>query len=219
MTSDRVEQLDAHAEVFYRRLLNRCDDFGLFDGRLSILRSTLYPLRLDRVREADLQRWIAACVKAGLIVLYESSGKPYLKVLDTRWPERTEPKFPPPTDDQLATANGCQQVLALSVSKSVSISKSIAKAVPNRAPPRPPSSVVVSEFMQTLGLSQAEASKEAEAFWDHFSSNGWKVGGKAPMQDWAAAARGWVKRRHEYQKSDPSPPGPTLEELKARIKK
>ncbi len=35
---------------------------------------------------------------------------------------------------------------------------------------------------------------EAEKFFDHFSSNGWKVAGKAPMKDWMAAARNWVRR-------------------------
>ena len=35
---------------------------------------------------------------------------------------------------------------------------------------------------------------EAEGYFDHFSSNGWRVGGKAPMKDWRAAARNWVRR-------------------------
>lgn len=97
--SERVDQLGCPEEVFYRRLLNEVDDHGLFDARPAILRATLFPLRLDRVREADISRWTAACQKAGLIVLYEAGGKPYLKVLDTRWKARSEPKFPlPPAD-------------------------------------------------------------------------------------------------------------------------
>lgn len=32
---------------------------------------------------------------------------------------------------------------------------------------------------------------EPESFFDHFESNGWKVSGKTPMQDWKAAARNW----------------------------
>jgi hypothetical protein len=94
--SERINRLDANEEVFYRRLLNEIDDHGLFDARLSILRATLFPLRLDRVREADISRWMAACQKAGLIVLYEAGGKPYLKVLNTRWKVRSEPKYPLP---------------------------------------------------------------------------------------------------------------------------
>jgi hypothetical protein len=32
---------------------------------------------------------------------------------------------------------------------------------------------------------------EAEKFFNYFQSNGWKVGGRAPMKDWRAAARNW----------------------------
>jgi hypothetical protein len=40
---------------------------------------------------------------------------------------------------------------------------------------------------------------DAEGFFDHFTSNGWKVGGKAPMQDWKASARGWVRRNKQKE--------------------
>lgn len=33
---------------------------------------------------------------------------------------------------------------------------------------------------------------EAEKFFNHFESNGWKVGGKSPMKNWKAAARNWM---------------------------
>ena len=45
---------------------------------------------------------------------------------------------------------------------------------------------------------------DPEAFVDHYESNGWKVGGKAPMKDWRAAIRNWEK--HGYgprNKGDP----------------
>lgn len=104
INSDRVNQLDWPAEVFYRRLLNKVDDHGLYDARPSVLRSSLYPLKVDRVREADCTRWLAACEKAGLIVLYEAQGKPFLQVLDTRWQARSEPKYP------LPPVNRCSQL-------------------------------------------------------------------------------------------------------------
>ncbi len=133
LTSERVDQLDPAAEVFYRRLMSKVDDHGLYDARLSILRTQLYALRVDRVREADIARWLAACETAGLIVLYahdsgasssrriaasEMAGlavseKPYLQMLDTRWTARSEPKHPLPPDDigkpLRATENSCKQ--------------------------------------------------------------------------------------------------------------
>lgn len=113
LTSDRVDELDAAAEVFYRRLMSKVDDFGLYDARPSVLRASLYPLRIDRVREADIARWIAACEKAGVIALYQHDGKPYLQMLDTRWTERSKPKFPlppdPGCDTMRAGENTCEQ--------------------------------------------------------------------------------------------------------------
>jgi hypothetical protein len=107
LTSDRVDALDFASEVFYRRLMSKVDDHGLFDARTSVLRASLYPLRIDRVREADISRWIAMCEKAGLIALYQHDGKPYLRMLDTRWPARSDPKYPMPTEE--GVANSCKQ--------------------------------------------------------------------------------------------------------------
>lgn len=39
---------------------------------------------------------------------------------------------------------------------------------------------------------------EAEKFYNHYQSNGWKVGGKTPMEDWQAAARKWMLNRAEF---------------------
>lgn len=109
LNSDRVNALDWPSEVFYRRLLNKVDDHGLFDARPAVLRTSLYPLKVDRVREADCSRWLAECEKAGLIVLYKVDEKPYLKVLDTRWNVRSEPKFPKPPS---AMSHNCAQLQA-----------------------------------------------------------------------------------------------------------
>lgn len=132
LDSERIDQLDAPAEVFYRRLMSKVDDYGLFDARIAMLRSSLYPLRVDKVREADIARWIAACEKAGVIALYASSGasssrriaacemaglaapeKPYGQMLDTKWQVRSEPKHPLPPwgkgEPPPAVENNCLQ--------------------------------------------------------------------------------------------------------------
>jgi hypothetical protein len=43
-----------------------------------------------------------------------------------------------------------------------------------------------------------EAQAEAAAFFDHFESNGWRVGGKTPMVNWQAAFRNWLRRRPQF---------------------
>ena len=42
--------------------------------------------------------------------------------------------------------------------------------------------------------SSKQLNMKCSDFIDHFDSNGWKVGGKAPMKDWRAAMRQWAKR-------------------------
>ena len=53
-----------------------------------------------------------------------------------------------------------------------------------------PSQNDISTYFKDLSYPESEAVK----FYDHFQSNGWKVGGKAPMKDWKAAARNWCRR-------------------------
>lgn len=43
--------------------------------------------------------------------------------------------------------------------------------------------------------------KEGATFWDHFESNGWKVGGKTAMKNWHSAARNWVRRNEKNQRN------------------
>lgn len=52
-----------------------------------------------------------------------------------------------------------------------------------------------------LGLPSAEAEK----FWNHFESNGWKVGGKAPMKSWQSALTTWKIRWEENRGAKPKP--------------
>ena len=103
LTSDRVNALSTDAEVFYRRLMSKVDDHGLFDARPSVLRAALYPLRLEITTENTCEQLLTDCANAGLLIIYQIHGKPFLKMLDTKWKARSEPKFPPPV-------NGCKQL-------------------------------------------------------------------------------------------------------------
>ena len=141
LTSDRVDQLDPPAEVFYRRLLSKVDDHGLYDARPSILRANLYPLRLDRVREADIPRWMAACQKAGLIALYENGGKPYLMAFNTGWEKRSAPKYPLPPENirkQAETMSNTSTVVVVGVVDEVKPLAPSANALEAEAPPKSP---------------------------------------------------------------------------------
>ncbi|MDP3722391.1 MAG: hypothetical protein Q8R91_02710 [Candidatus Omnitrophota bacterium] len=90
LTSDPVNRLSAGAEVFYRRLMNVVDDYGRFDGRPSVLRAGLYPLRLSNVSEPDIVKWIRETEEAGLVRGYVVEGKPYVNI--TKFNQRLRAK-------------------------------------------------------------------------------------------------------------------------------
>lgn len=136
LTSDAVNGLSWAGEVFYRRLHSVIDDFGRYDGRAALLRAHLYPLKLEKVSESDVGKWLTECVTAGLVRLYRVQDRPYVEVLKfdqrarakvSKWPQ-------PPASD-----NTCQQPPAnapvfVSVSVDVSDPPQAAFVVPEWIP-------------------------------------------------------------------------------------
>ena len=97
-TSDSLAQLSHGAERLFWRLTTVADDFGRFEARASVLRASCFPVLLDRVREADVKRWTEELVKAGMVGLYLSDGKPLgfftnwskhqrTRAKNSKWPE------------------------------------------------------------------------------------------------------------------------------------
>lgn len=113
-SSERIARLQWPEEVLYRRLMSVVDDYGRTDANPQLLRSRCYPLQTDRVRTADISRWLAACQQAGLILHYEVDGKWYLEIRDFGQKQRTDSKFPAPPEGAalLTNASKCPQMLA-----------------------------------------------------------------------------------------------------------
>lgn len=131
LTSERVASLGWPEEVFYRRLMSVVDDYGRTEAGHQLLRAKCYPLQTDSVRVADIARWMAACQKSGLILVYGVNGKQYLEVRDFGQQQRSASKCPPPpssADGLLSIDSKCQQVpavahLDVSVSEGVSVAR------------------------------------------------------------------------------------------------
>ncbi len=218
--SEAVNALSPEAEVFYRRLMSVVDDFGRFDGRIAVLRARLYALQLDKVREASLERWIAECVKARLIRLYEHDRKPYVLFLKLGAPRAKASKYPDPPqesgcefscqeDEQCAqtqadarTCAQTQEDVPYSYSNSYSSSGTNTKGgVP---PPgtssrfKPPTTEEVAEYIREKAYNVSP-----QAFVDYYTANGWKVGRHA-MKDWRAAVRTWQSRQQSPAPSTPT---------------
>lgn len=47
-------------------------------------------------------------------------------------------------------------------------------------------------------LSENNTELEAKKFYNHYQSNGWKIGGRTPMKDWKASARNWMLKIPEF---------------------
>lgn len=69
-----------------------------------------------------------------------------------------------------------------------------------------PTLAEVQAYAATLPAGSADTQAEAAAFFDHFESNGWRVGGKTPMVNWQAAFRGWLRRRPQFQAANSHQP-------------
>lgn len=101
--SETINKLCVHSERFFTRLIMKADDFGCYTANLKLLKSSLFPLLIDEVREADITRWMAACQKAGVIVLYEVGQRQYLQIVEFKQRLRQAThKYPPPIDGQLS---------------------------------------------------------------------------------------------------------------------
>ncbi len=99
ISSDDVNKLSWAGEVFYRRLMSVVDDFGRYDARPSVLRADLYKLRLDKVSESDVVKWMDECSKAGLVRFYDVDGKSFLEVQKFNQRLRAmKSKYPAPAD-------------------------------------------------------------------------------------------------------------------------
>jgi len=110
-TSDNLDHLSMGAEVFFYRLLVRCDDFGRMDARCSILRAACFPLRLDGITDEQMAGWLKELVSAGLLWIYAVDNHSYLQI--TKWDKHQQKrakfsKYPQPPDD----ASACNQLIS-----------------------------------------------------------------------------------------------------------
>ncbi len=220
LTSERVNTLDWEAEVFYRRLLSLGDDFGLFDARPAILRPSLYPLKLDQMRETNIQRCLNDCSAAGLVRLYEVKGKQYGVIVNygqrirkeskPRYPVTPEiaelfsdfPQFAELRGDSRRSAADCgEPPPPAAKTKAKAETKDQEKTETNILSGShcveqfPRCSEEVHRFMAALleAPKGDELARCAESFFDDFAARGWKDSRGIPLADWKPAARKYAR--------------------------
>lgn len=97
--SERVNALSWQAEVFWRRLVTRVDDFGRFTALVPLLRASIFPLQLDKVKDADVAKLLAECDKVGVLATYQVDGKPYLALAKWENGRAMKSRYPCPPED------------------------------------------------------------------------------------------------------------------------
>lgn len=104
--SEAVNMLSWQAEVFYRRLINRVDDFGRFTAHPALLRASLFPLQIEKVREADMSRLLLECEQAGLLYVYATNEKRFLVLNKWEKGRAAASHYPAPPDAITARLDG-----------------------------------------------------------------------------------------------------------------
>lgn len=111
-TSDSIDSLSWFEEVLFYRLIVNCDDYGRFDGRISVIKNRLFPLK-ENITAQSVKKSIDKLATVGLVALYEFEGKPFLQ-LPTWENHQTvrakKSKYPPFEKSLQAYENNCNQL-------------------------------------------------------------------------------------------------------------
>lgn len=99
LDSDPVRQAGELAEVLFTRLMLVADDYGRFDGRVTVICRRCWPL--GGPVEADVSQRLASLVREGLVTMYEVGGKPfiYLPKFRQRLRVKNPSKYPDPPEE------------------------------------------------------------------------------------------------------------------------
>ena len=98
-TSDSLASVSPEAERLFWRLVVRCDDFGRYEARPTVVLGTCLTAFVTRFTPQMVEEWLDEIEEAGLIARYEVKGKDFLSVLNWRShqnPRSLKSKYPAP---------------------------------------------------------------------------------------------------------------------------
>lgn len=98
LDSDPLRAAGELAEVLFTRLMLVADDYGRFDGRVTVICRRCWPL--GGPSEDSVAERLAALAANGLVVVYEVDGKPFICIQKFRQRLRVKnaSKYPDPPD-------------------------------------------------------------------------------------------------------------------------
>ncbi len=235
-TSKVIGGLSDPAFRMYALLLTHHDDYGRFEAVPELLRVELFPYRIDRIRVADITRWLAECHDAGAIVLYGPASKPVGLVLKVEKPRNKSSRFPPPPPaiecwresgkppPDHAVFGVCAQLRADVDNCPQTPTVTVTVATTSNMPPKgtadppekpkarelPPATVIppTLEMVKAYMPTIGMGSDMASRFIDFYESKGWMIG-KVRMKNWQAACRTWKSMEPNFAGAKGKPRGTT----------
>ena len=161
--SDTIDGLSWFEEVLFYRLIVNCDDYGRFDGRPSIIKNRLFPLKESLSLKA-VSAAVDSLANAGLVTLYVFEGKPflYLPTWNSHQSIRAKKsKYPDPENCTQTSEINCKQM-----QENVTVIQSNTKSNTNTSTESQAPSVLTLTLNDgsEYGVSQSDIDEWQEAF-------------------------------------------------------
>jgi hypothetical protein len=86
------------------------------DARPTVLRAKCFPLKIDRIKETNIEKYLIELVSQKLINLYEIDNHPYLEMItweDHQQIRAKKSKYPDPNGHLITSDNICNQEISI----------------------------------------------------------------------------------------------------------
>lgn len=107
----------------------------------------------------------------------------------------------PPLNQTYIIDQALRHYLGMDTTAAIPIAGPKPPSMPNKVKSKQfvrPSKLELSDYFYNKGCIQ-EPEEQAQAFMDHYDSNGWRIGGKTPMKSWQAAVRNWLRGKKQRE--------------------
>ena len=193
--SERVNRLGWQAEVFWRRLINRVDDFGRYTAHPELLRAKIFPMQLNKVSASDVSKLLLECEQAGLIGTWkgERDGKPYLVMAIWEKGRAKDSHYPEPPAD---------------VYKRLQAFVNVPDSDPDPDPDNPtlkhPSAREIPTLDESLAFGKATHPPYPEEmvreWFAHRNSQNWEKTSGVPITNWRSDLDAWCLKNLRERK-------------------
>ena len=210
-TNPKVDSLTWFEEVVFYRLIVSADDYGCYDGRVSVIKNTLFPAK-DNITNKSIEKALRKLVNVGLLCMYTVNDIPY--VFFPSWSEHQQcraqrRKYPKPTADNIDIT--CNQMISDDIKclsnpiQSNPIQSNPIQRDNTRKKFAPPTFAEVETYCAQRGNKV-----DPKKFFDYFSTSGWVDSTGKPVRNWKQKVIAWEGR--EWKHGEGSKPRVDMEQ-------